>query len=208
MSIFSKIKKGFKNAVKSVGLGGLVGANSIQRSLGNILPVVAGARFGPTAGGIARGFSATDFNVSNSFPIPRTSGLIPPVQGFNPGGLVGPVQAGMSSLPSLMRVGAGLVRTTTGRISRIVLGSGQSFSRKKAASLIRRVGLEAATVALGITIVEAAEILLTEATGRRRRRGITAAQLANAKRVNCTVARMARQLGVKAAPVRRRTACR
>jgi hypothetical protein len=118
--------------------------------------------------------------------------------------------AGMAGIGAVARMGArGLVRTTTGRISRIVLPSGQSFSRKEAASLIRRVGFEAAAVALGIGIVEAAELLLTDSKSRRRGRGITAAQVRNARRTTCAVARLARDLGVKPAPVRRRkTSCR
>lgn len=109
--------------------------------------------------------------------------------------------------------GAGVVRTTTGRISSVVLASGQRFSRKRAAALIRRFGFEVATVALGIGAVELAEILLadSEAQARRRRgRGISAAQLRNAKRVNCQVKRMAADLGVRSttrcAP--RRKTCR
>jgi len=120
--------------------------------------------------------------------------------------IAGRIGAGMA--------GRGIARTATGRISSIVLASGQRFSRKSAAALIRKVGLEAAAVALGIGVVEAAEILLadSQAQARRRRgRGITAAQLRNAKRVNCTVKRMAADLGcgVRATPTRRRkTSCR
>ena len=118
--------------------------------------------------------------------------------------------AGMAGIGAVARMGGrGLMRTTTGRISRILLPSGQAFSRKDAASLIRRVGFEAAAIALGITVVEAAEILLTDSKSRRRGRGITAAQVRNARRTTCAVARLARDLGVKAAPVRRRkTSCR
>ena len=96
----------------------------------------------------------------------------------------------------------GIIRTVTGRISSIVLPSGQKYSAKKAAQLIRQVGLQAAAAALGIGIVEVAELLLTTQRTRRRR-GITYAQLRNAKRVSCTISRMARDLGVKPAPARR-----
>lgn len=104
-------------------------------------------------------------------------------------------------------VSRGLMRTSTGRISAIVLGSGQKFSRKKAAALIRKVGFEVAATALGISLYEAAELLLTD-TKTRRRRGITAAQVANARRTSCMVARLARDLGVKPAPARRARSCR
>lgn len=118
--------------------------------------------------------------------------------------------AGMSSVGALARMGGrGLMRTSTGRISRIMLPSGQSFSRKNAASLIRRVGFEAAAVALGITIVEAAELLLADSQTRRRGKGITAAALRNAKATTCRVRTAARVLGIKstAAP-RRKPSCR
>lgn len=118
--------------------------------------------------------------------------------------------AGMAGIGAIARMGGrGLIRTTTGKISKIMLPSGQVFSRKNAASLIRRVGFEAAAVALGITVVEAAELLLADSQTRRRGRGITAAQVRNARRTTRMVCNLARDLGVKAAPVRRRkTTCR
>lgn len=125
------------------------------------------------------------------------------------GGKVSLLAASMSGLPAAIRGGAGLVRTATGRIGRIFLPSGAQVSKRDAAALIRRVGFDAAAVALGITVVEAAELLLQESARKRRGRGITAAQVRNARRTTCMVARLARDLGVKAAPVRRRkTSCR
>lgn len=133
--------------------------------------------------------------------------MVPPTP---PGGgrmsLIG--AAGMSSLPAIASRGVGIIRTQTGRIGRIFLPSGASVSKRDAASLIRRVGFEAAAVALGITAIEAAELLLQESARKRRGRGITAAQVRNARRTTCMVARLARDLGVKAAPVRRRKTCR
>lgn len=117
--------------------------------------------------------------------------------------------AGMASVGSLARMGGrGLIRTTTGRISRIMLPSGQTFSRKNAASLIRRVGFEAAAVALGITAIEAAELLLADSQTRRRGKGITAAQVRNARSTTRRVACLARDLGIRAAPARRKRTCR
>lgn len=119
--------------------------------------------------------------------------------------------AGMAGIGAIARMGGGrgLIRTTTGRISRIMLPSGQVFSRKNAAALIRRVGFEAAAIALGITVIEAAELLLTDSQTRRRGKGITAAQLRNAKSTTCRVRNAARTLGIRstAAPRRRKT-CR
>jgi len=118
--------------------------------------------------------------------------------------------AGMASVGALARMGGrGLIRTTTGRISRIMLPSGQVFSRKNAASLIRRVGFEAAAVALGITVFEAAELLLADSQTRRRGKGITAAQLRNAKSTTCRVRNAARVLGIKSTTApRRKPSCR
>ena len=138
--------------------------------------------------------------------LPRRKMVPPPTP---PGGrmsLIG--AAGMSALPALTRGGVGLIRTATGRISRILLPSGAAVSKRDAAALIRRVGFEAAAVALGITVFEAAELLLQESARKRRGKGITAAQVRNARRTTCMVARLARDLGVKAAPVRRKRTCR
>lgn len=135
-----------------------------------------------------------------------TRRMIPPTP---PGGRMSLIAAaGMSGLPAVIRGGQGIARTATGRIGRIFLPSGASVSKRDAASLIRRVGFEAAAVALGITAIEAAELFLQESSRRRRGRGITAAQVRNARRTTCMVARLARDLGVKAAPVRRRKTCR
>lgn len=157
------------------------------------------------------------------FPVPSPDVIkIPARPKTIQAGMIPPIGGGMSAIGAIAKgagglitrtiggAGAGLIRTATGRISSIVLASGQRFSRKNAAALIRKHGLEVGAVALGIGAIEAAEILLadTEAQSRRRRgRGITAAQLRNAKRVNCTVKRMAHDLGVKPAAPRRRT-CR
>lgn len=197
MSLFSSIGKIFKKIVRP--LASVVAPLLLPGPVG----AVAGSLFLP--GAISGRRPTPDFSVfdaGRATPAVNTqmarAGLFP------------------SALPTVMRAGAGVVvgiiRTARGAISRIVLPSGQSFSRKKAAALIKRVGFEAAAIALGITVFEAAEILLAETTGRRRRRGITGAQLASAKRVNCTIKRMAADLGcgIKATPPRRRraAACR
>lgn len=103
--------------------------------------------------------------------------------------------------------GRGIVRTTTGRISSIVMPSGQRFSRKNAASLIRRVGFEAAALALGIGAIEAAEILLADnqAAKRRRSRGVSGADMRCATRTMRRVKSLACQLGIKSTAPRRRT---
>lgn len=126
------------------------------------------------------------------------------------------VGAGMSLLPTLVRgagtalagfAGAGVLRTATGRISSIVLGNGKRFSRKDAAALLRRFGdIAAGAAAMGISQQDAAEIIMT--AGKRRQKGITAANIRNARRTACMISRMARDLNIKPAPVRRKTSCR
>lgn len=107
---------------------------------------------------------------------------------------------------AIARSAPGVIRTVTGKISSIVMPSGKRFSRRDAAAFLRRIGDVATGAALmGISQQDAAEILLT--AGRRRRRGITAAQVRNARRTACMVSRLARDLNVKPAPARRRT-CR
>lgn len=113
-----------------------------------------------------------------------------------------------SQLPRLIGGAGGAIRTQTGRIGRIILPSGARVSKRDAANLIRRLGFEAAAVALGITALEAAEIFLQESSRKRRGRGITAAQVRNARRTTCMVRNLARDLGVRAAPVRRKRTCR
>lgn len=147
-------------------------------------------------------------DILRTVALPRRQPVSPPG-----GGNVSliPAAGGLAGIGSIARMGGrGLLRTSTGRISRIMLPSGQTFSRKNAASLIRRVGFEAAALALGITAIEAAELLLTDSQTRRRGKGITAAQLRNAKSTTCRVRSAARVLGIKstAAPRRRKPTCR
>ena len=205
----SLLTTGFKIAS---GLG-LFGGNGNQGpNIANKLSAEVGCTILQKDASAARAALASGINPCTGFT-EMLNRPLPSIANFGPG--FGPAfpSTAMSALPTVGRTVArgvgGLIRTSTGRVSRIVLPSGQVFSRKNAAALIRRVGFEAAAVALGITVLEAAELLLTDSKARRRRRGITGAQLANAKRVNCAVKRMAADLGVKGAPVRRRrTTCR
>lgn len=134
---------------------------------------------------------------------PYVSGSIIP-----PGGPMSLLTTSMSSVGALARTAGGLLRTSTGRISSIVLPSGVKYSRRKAATLLKRVGLEVGAAALGISLVQAAELLLADAQAPRRRRGISAANLRNAKRVNCAIRRMHADLGLSKTAPRRRTSCR
>lgn len=168
------------------------------------------------------GFSPSDVCsiVQGGVPSMDVIGVQPPLA--MPGGapttggnfamsLVG--STGMSALPTigrtvggaLARSAPGVYRTVTGRLSSVVLGSGRRFSRRQIGTFIRTVGdIATAAAILGISLQDAADVVTSKT---RRRRGISAAQLANAKRVACTISRMARDLNVKPA-TRRRTSCR
>lgn len=202
MSIFSKIKKAISRPLRQIAapllsgvpvVGGAL-SSAVNASLVNTTAAQRGERqFPPVPGG---GTLFPEFGGPPVPPIPTNFGPAFP-------------RAGMSGLPAVIsRVGGPLVRTTTGLISKIILPSGAAFSRKNAAALIRRVGFEAAAVALGISLVEAAEILLQDSKRRGRRKGITAANIRNARRTACMVSRMARDLNVKPAPARRARSCR
>lgn len=104
-----------------------------------------------------------------------------------------------------LRRAPGVYYTTTGRLSSVVLATGKSMGVRQIASFIRFVGdIALAASILGISMQDAADVLTRK---RRRRRGISGAQLANAKRVICTVNKMAKDLNCKPT-ARRRTSCR
>lgn len=125
------------------------------------------------------------------------------------GAIGGPVSAVTTTGRAIIGAGArrapGVYYTTTGRLSSVVLASGKSMGTRQIASFIRFVGdIALAASILGISMQDAADVLTRK---RRRRRGISGAQLANAKRVICTVNRMAKDLNCKPT-AGRRTACR
>lgn len=81
--------------------------------------------------------------------------------------------------------GGGLVKLAgaAGRsIWKVVLPSGKIVTRKNAVALARRIGLESAAVALGISAVEMAGAIAEESTRRRRGRGITGRDIAVVRR--------------------------
>lgn len=103
-----------------------------------------------------------------------------------------------------MRRAPGAYYTTTGRLSSVVLASGKTMTARNIASFIRFVGdIALAASILGISLQDAADVMTRKT---RRRRGITGPQLATAKRVICTVNKMAKELNCK--PTARRTSCR
>lgn len=152
-------------------------------------------------------------------PDPRMAIIKTPVPTAMPGGSSMSLVAGGPSfgglpiggmaglIPTIGRVIVGVIRSKTGKITSVVTAAGKKVSRKNAVKLAKDVGIGVAAATLGISAVEVAEMVLDEASKPRRRRGITARDLSNARRVNCAIARYSRDLGIKPA-VRRRTSCR
>lgn len=214
MSLWGTISKGVRALaspiVKSIpvigpGLGSvidqsLVNTTAEQRAAmsgGNVWPCPPGQKSIPGGGCIADpAYGQVPITLSNYGGQVTTGGMYP-------------IATSMSAISRVAQLGRGLYRTVTGRVAGVVLPSGAKYSKKRAAALIRKVGFEVAATALGISLYEAAELLLADAqtASRRRRRGITYAQVRNARRTACMVSRLARDLNVKPAP-RSRGTCR
>lgn len=75
--------------------------------------------------------------------------------------------------------------------------------KRKILRVVRAVGIQTAATILGLGIADVAQVVANPP--RRRRKGITGAQLANAKRVNRAVMNMANELSCSCAKTPRRT---
>lgn len=121
-----------------------------------------------------------------------------------PGGIMGgigrAISTGAMTLRGTITGAIGVIRSATGKILRVIMPGGRSVSRKNAVALIKRVGIDAAAVALGISAVEAAQMLLDDVTTKRRGRGLSAANIRTAKRVCRTISSMQRSLAECARP--------
>lgn len=106
-------------------------------------------------------------------------------------GLIGRLFGGAGAM---VGAAAGVVRSVGGKILRVILPSGRVVGRKKAVDLAKRVGLEAAAVALGITAVEMAQMVMDDTGTRRRRGGITSSQLRTTRATMGKVKRMHAQI--------------
>lgn len=109
---------------------------------------------------------------------------------------LGGMAAGAAALgATAVRYGAGLVRSAAGLIRGVMVG-GRFISRKRAVFLAKRVGLDAAAAALGVGAIELAQMVLQEegGAGRRRGRGVTAAQMRTTRRTMNVIERMHKQI--------------
>lgn len=75
-----------------------------------------------------------------------------------------------------------LVLSSTGRILAVITAGGARIGRKRAVSIAKFLGLNAAAAALGIGVVELAQMTVDETGRPRRRRGITARDFATTRR--------------------------
>lgn len=95
-----------------------------------------------------------------------------------------------------------LIRSASGRIVGFFVG-GRRISRSAGVALAKRIGLDAAAVALGVTAVELSQAILDEASKRRRRGGISASDLRRTRATICKVQRIASAVGIRRPAARR-----
>ena len=124
-----------------------------------------------------------------------------PIPVFGPGQVIGGVLGGIAGAVS------GTAQASPLGLAGVVLSAAM---RRKAVAFAKNFGIQLAATVFGISLLDMANIVANPP--KRRRRGITAAQLANARRVNCKIQTMARSLGMsctgRKTPVRRKTSCR
>ena len=128
------------------------------------------------------------------------------------------VQAGAQPINVFERALGGLATAVSGTAQASPLGAAVGVAgavlspalRRKAVAFAKSFGIQLAATIFGISLIDMASLVANPP--KRRRRGITAAQLANARRVNCKIQTMAKTLGMtcsgRAAPRRRKTTCR
>mgnify|MGYP000211720625 CR=1 FL=1 len=169
---------------------------SIGRLLGSIVQpalTILGGAFGGPAGALAgsaiggaiagdgrRQTFAQQLAARGPLPVAPSPLMLPvglPAGSFSFGSQAGPtVQPAGTALIPFVGAARGLVAVLLGRASAFI---GTRISSARVLTLVRDLGLAAAAAALGLTAVEVAQIIA--AKPRRRRRGITAAQLATTK---------------------------
>lgn len=166
----------FKGLIKKVA------APAIGFLTGGPLGAVAGAAASFTSAPVQAAAPPPSFAQT-----PLQMAMAGPTQTASLGGIA---TRGASMVTGAIRGAIGLIRSSTGRISGVRLGSGQFVSRKKAVALAKRVGIEAAALGLGITVLEMAEMVATAPT--RRARGISASDIRRTKstlRKVCTISK-------------------
>jgi len=96
----------------------------------------------------------------------------------------------------------GIARNATGKIVGVMRGT-QLFRNKRAIALAKQIGMEAAAIALGITVADLAEMFVSEAGKRRRTRGISGRDIKCTRRTLGKLRSVQRMIGI-ARPAARR----
>lgn len=185
MSAWSKIGKALKGVAR-------VALPAVARAIPGI-----GAIAGPVVGAVLGGGGGNGNGGAIALPAPIAGGLMP---GIGTVGAAGPVVSGVirGTQGMVAGVGAmagralGLFRTVTGKITGVMTKRGW-VSRKKAAALAKGIGIDAAAVALGITAVEMAELVLEDSKRPRRAKGISGSDIKRTKRTIGTICRITKQ---------------
>jgi hypothetical protein len=161
------------------------------------IPSVAQPTFNLNFGGFDR--EAAGFGLPPGFPTPSLAVLKTPAL---------PRRTDVSAFGAIPTSGMAAIGQIAGMAGRVGISAA---NKRKILRVVREVGIQGAAVALGLAVTDVAQVVANPP--RRRRKGITGAQLANAKRVNRAVLCMANQLKSSCgAPtrrtVRRKTTCR
>jgi len=152
-------------------------------------------------------------NRTDLFPLPGIGGPVgvptmarPPVTVSQQ-----PTVTGPGGTPMMARTGGGALEFTATGLIRNVIVNGRRISRKNAAAFIRKAGMDVGAQGLGLSLQQAAMVVLQQSARPRRRKGISGAQITQAKRVINTINSMAKSLGCatprRRAPARK-TSCR
>lgn len=169
-------------------------------SIGGLAGNILGAVAGPVIGGLIGGpvGAAAGAAVTRSLT-PQLAPTAVAVQAPRIGG----TQTGPSPTPAMAGALVPGARTMIqGLLSIAGVTLGRRVTAPSVLSLVRELGLVAAAGALGLTVVEVAQIIA--ARPRRRRRGITAAQIATTRRTIRKVTSIQRALSEVCPPPRRR----
>lgn len=153
--------------------------------------------FNLNLGGFDR--EAAGFGLPPGFPLP-SAGVI-----RTPALPRGPAMSAFGAIPSTGMAAIGQIAGLAGRVAM------SAANKRKVLRVVRAVGIQTAATILGLELATVAQVVANPP--RRRRKGISGAQLANAKRVNRAVLCMANDLKTSCgAPARRaprrKTTCR
>ena len=171
-------------------------AFGIGSLLGGAASIAGGLIGGPVGGAVAAAGGLLSRSLA---PQPALAPTAVAVQAPRIGG----TQTGPSATPVVGSAIAVAGRTlVAGLLSMAGVTLGRRVTASSVLALVRELGLVAAAGALGLTAVEVAQIIA--ARPRRRRRGITAAQIATTRRTIRKVTSIQRALAEVCPPPRRR----